>query len=454
MNYKSESCFMEVKSFTNMLKKNCDLNPVYQRSVVWSEGQQGLYICAVFENKAPHNIIFSKSKNKKRICIDGKQRSSSILNFIQNKVPMIYDKKSVYYTKIPEDVSEEKVRVMTKNERNCFDDRRIGVIDYDKLTYEQQSSLFNNLQYGVPLSQGEKITSNFKNKENAILYNETCDKYKDKLQKFLNTSRKEHCKYVALFMYIANKRLSTSAKEINEYLQELEEEDTLEIELKKISKPFNYILDILNDNNIKKKHMNKKLFTTILYCFNKKYKELSNYNNKSVLNFLIKFLTSNDIENYDMSQPQNTVYTHVEDEFDSMYKKTVKKNLFKKSKLIEKNDSDSEDLDSEDSNNEESENEESENEESDNEESENEESDDEESDDEESDNEKSNNKEANKKPKVKKNKKLKINNTLNITDSDAESIDNNDSSDEDSDDSTDELIKKHVKKGKTKDNSK
>ena len=212
---KSTTHVMTVDTYTaDLIKntKNIKLNPIYQRGIVWSSRQQSEYIQSVLYNKAPHNIIFNIDKKKVRTCIDGKQRSMSLLLFRQNKIPLLYKKKEIYFSELPEDPDEEKMIKLTKQQRKVFLDRKIGVVDYEQLSYDNQRNLFYHLQFGSPLSNGEKVVALLKKKPNAVMFNNFCSRYANDMKKFVKTNRKDHCRVIVQYLYmVKNDELDVKA---------------------------------------------------------------------------------------------------------------------------------------------------------------------------------------------------------------------------------------------------
>lgn len=73
-----------------------DLNPEYQRDVVWNKTRMTGLINSLFEDYYIPPIIFNRQKitiedgtqRWKRICVDGKQRLSSARAFMEGKIPV------------------------------------------------------------------------------------------------------------------------------------------------------------------------------------------------------------------------------------------------------------------------------------------------------------------------------------------------------------------------------
>lgn len=322
---KSTTHVMTVDTYTSDLIKNSKsikLNPIYQRGVVWSTRQQSEYIHSVLCNKAPHNIIFNIDKKKIRTCIDGKQRSMSLALFRQNKIPLLYKNKEIYFSELPDDADEEKMLKLTKHERKVFLDRKIGVVDYEQLTYDNQRNLFYHLQFGLPLSNGEKVVALLKKKDNAILFNDFCKRYASDMKKFVKINRKDHCRVIVQYLYMVNTdELDVKAKKVNDYFQELEENGELDSALENIDKKLTYTLEVLGDNEIEK--MGKKLFIFLLFIINKKYAIVSKKKTGYVIDLISNFMDQPTVAEYDMTNPLKDVLSHLNIAFKKYFKEYV-----------------------------------------------------------------------------------------------------------------------------------
>ncbi|CAG8551208.1 13285_t:CDS:2 [Ambispora gerdemannii] len=124
-----------------------DLSPEFQRDAILN-----FYIPP---------IIFSckklDDKRFMRVCIDGKQRLTSIKRFIDNEIPHIKlfnGNNQKYYYKKPKNTKSE---VITQFEREVFDCSEFVCVEYYDLNLEQEQEIFSRVQLGMPLTPAEKL---------------------------------------------------------------------------------------------------------------------------------------------------------------------------------------------------------------------------------------------------------------------------------------------------------
>lgn len=115
-----ESIFNRVGSSTQVIEKykqlpnlNIDFDvylPDYkinlQRDFVWSLEQQQEFILSIFKKVylTPVSVVVNDtSDNKVYQVIDGKQRISTIIAYLNNKFPVKVDKDSIYYNDLDQD---------------------------------------------------------------------------------------------------------------------------------------------------------------------------------------------------------------------------------------------------------------------------------------------------------------------------------------------------------------
>lgn len=80
-----------------------DMNPEYQRELVWKKKQKIEFIKAIFDERIDlGKMVFLDQKfnieKPTHIILDGKQRLNTILEFYLNKIPLIKNGKEYYYT--------------------------------------------------------------------------------------------------------------------------------------------------------------------------------------------------------------------------------------------------------------------------------------------------------------------------------------------------------------------
>jgi len=78
-----------------------NLNPEYQRDIVWSNEKQSAFINSIMRNIIPNAIIFNNNESELiQICMDGKQRITSLVRFKKNEIPYHIndcDDESIFY---------------------------------------------------------------------------------------------------------------------------------------------------------------------------------------------------------------------------------------------------------------------------------------------------------------------------------------------------------------------
>lgn len=135
-----EQCSISsIYSDINNKDSQINLNAEYQRDVVWDDEKMRYFIDSINIGIIPTNLIFNiNTDTGEKICIDGKQRITSIKRFMEND-PEIYltdvDEKRIYYSKIPEDI--DNTRIFKQKEKTEFISRKIPVVTYTDLNYDE-----------------------------------------------------------------------------------------------------------------------------------------------------------------------------------------------------------------------------------------------------------------------------------------------------------------------------
>ncbi|KAK0222138.1 hypothetical protein IW262DRAFT_1378483 [Armillaria fumosa] len=155
VSYSVESLYR--KLYDNTL----DLDPEYQRDVVWPDGKQTQLIDSLIHNYYIPPLIFavsiSSEGEEKRTCIDGKQRLSSIQRFMDGH---IMHKDSVnggkfWYTA---GAGRNSSRTLLPPQlKSRFSNKQITCVEYDDLTHDQEREIFRRVQLGVALTPAERL---------------------------------------------------------------------------------------------------------------------------------------------------------------------------------------------------------------------------------------------------------------------------------------------------------
>ncbi|WVR03288.1 hypothetical protein IAU60_000279 [Kwoniella sp. DSM 27419] len=138
-----------------------ELNPSYQRDVVWPPLKMISLIQSLMLNYYIPPILFSiedgdDDRGEIRICLDGKQRCTSIQQFMDGLIPFISPAtgERFWYTKFG---TNKKGRQMPDSMKRDFDMIQLMAIEYDRLPDDTQRDLFQRVQLGVALSAAEKL---------------------------------------------------------------------------------------------------------------------------------------------------------------------------------------------------------------------------------------------------------------------------------------------------------
>ncbi|KAI6157621.1 hypothetical protein BKA82DRAFT_995958 [Pisolithus tinctorius] len=138
-----------------------DLNPSYQRDVVWPESKQIGLIDSIFRNFYIPPIIFAVQKDDEgevvRVCVDGKQRLTSIQKFLDGLIPHrdSRTKKNFWYVRSEQ---QKATRLeIPEGWKRQFAETRITCVEYHGLAPGTEREIFQRVQLGMTLTAAEKL---------------------------------------------------------------------------------------------------------------------------------------------------------------------------------------------------------------------------------------------------------------------------------------------------------
>ncbi len=204
--FENDSVHKNVKSLCLEMEDEEDpieLNPSYQRDIVWSEEKMSAFINSVMRNIITNNIILTSGTDG-TVCIDGRQRLTSLKRFKKNKIPVKLGNTYYYYSKI-KDGADIRYEVFSVKQRQEFRDSLLPIVIYKNLSRIDQIDIFNRIQNGVALTKGELIPSVFENDNICKQFNKFCNSKIDSISKIFNgTRRKKNNEVIINIMYMIN----------------------------------------------------------------------------------------------------------------------------------------------------------------------------------------------------------------------------------------------------------
>ncbi|KIL68045.1 hypothetical protein M378DRAFT_191070 [Amanita muscaria Koide BX008] len=137
-----------------------DLNPPYQRDVVWPTTKQVKLIDSIYRNFYIPPVVFAVQKDEDgedvRICVDGKQRLTSIQKFFDGQVYRDTRTRQSYWYTISDSVKSLRHEV-PKYWKEKFSEKKITCVEYQGLTADQERDIFQRVQLGMSLTAAEKL---------------------------------------------------------------------------------------------------------------------------------------------------------------------------------------------------------------------------------------------------------------------------------------------------------
>ncbi|KZF20883.1 hypothetical protein L228DRAFT_249713, partial [Xylona heveae TC161] len=141
-----------------------ELSPDYQRGVVWNESRMSALIESFIENFYVPPVIFNVVRladegdeaRYKRICVDGKQRLTSIREFLAGNIP-IRDKHGRKWYYVDNGNGKSGRRVLPESAKHQFRNKSVVCYEYQDMGREHEEDLFARVQEGVTLTAAEKL---------------------------------------------------------------------------------------------------------------------------------------------------------------------------------------------------------------------------------------------------------------------------------------------------------
>lgn len=322
-----------VNSLIDKISKNkkIDLNPIYQRDVVWNEQKMSAFIDSLMKGYVPSNITVNiDTDSESCICIDGKQRITSIMNFYRNKIPWVRaddngDDLMIYFNHVPEDKQDEKNYVhLDKKQQKFFLERSAIVVTYNDLDYSMQCEIFNRIQNSMAATSGEQCFSLFRNPTVASKFKEFCRK-----NDYANRSRFRNVEIILNIIYMKKNRELKSLsgrKEKKKFIDELDELEEYERVVELIEEDLKVYFgeDLMAHKDMLSKKMTKNFVIALFYLFTlekKKLKDLEKKDFSEIRKMIGKIWGKWNIIDGEINKERSKMTTKVLEKIEKLYDK-------------------------------------------------------------------------------------------------------------------------------------
>ncbi|KAF8059847.1 hypothetical protein FPV67DRAFT_1707864 [Lyophyllum atratum] len=146
--------------YDQMHSDDIKLDPEYQRDVVWPDTKMVGLIDSVLRNFYIPPVIFSvvsfDDGSEKKICIDGKQRLTSIQRFMDGMIPHRdpVTGEKLWYT---DTGGKNRRKVLPEHIRTLFKNKQVVCVEYQDVTDSDEREIFQRVQLGMALTPAEKL---------------------------------------------------------------------------------------------------------------------------------------------------------------------------------------------------------------------------------------------------------------------------------------------------------
>ncbi|KAG0708506.1 hypothetical protein DFH29DRAFT_794816 [Suillus ampliporus] len=151
--------------YEQIIGNDIDLEPEYQRDVVWPEAKQVGLIDSILRNFYIPPVIFVSHQHEDgsetKTCIDGKQRLTSIQRYISPTVHLAErltqtgDK--YWYKANASNQSGRSCHILPDRYRRLFANKQIVCIEFQDLPDSEEREIFQRVQLGMALTPAEKL---------------------------------------------------------------------------------------------------------------------------------------------------------------------------------------------------------------------------------------------------------------------------------------------------------
>ncbi len=181
MGFENASITWGAKQLAAMVKnRRIVFGNIVQRSYVWERARKSLFIHSLAIGvpiPATYAKRFDDGSGKRNSnvydMLDGKQRFSTVAEFINNELVLTELPPVTFYNELTdkqetEDISNKTFEELSEGLQEKIKNARISVVYFDNLTKEEERELFKRLNNGKPLSTKSRVLASCRDIEGLI----------------------------------------------------------------------------------------------------------------------------------------------------------------------------------------------------------------------------------------------------------------------------------------------
>ena len=257
---------MNIESIDKKVKRgNIVLNPTFQRNYVYTDDKASSVIQSILLNM-PLGVVYLAEIDKQNLCVDGQQRLTSILRYLNNDFPLkkldvLSEINGKYFKDLDEDMKDE------------IYDYSMEITKIKECTYEQVYFLYEKLNVGSVKLNAQEIrrcvyAGTFNSMLESVIEEDAVSYYFSTMD---NTRLKGVEVLINSLAISDNPSYKSSRKKLlNDYMElhKNDDEKATEIVRNNVIKVFRLIKDVLGDRAFKFKDKDTITLTLLYPIFN------------------------------------------------------------------------------------------------------------------------------------------------------------------------------------------
>lgn len=154
----------------NRGKYNFEL-PIQRRAGIWKPKEKSLFIDTLLRNYPVYPALVNKHSDSKELdVVDFKQRFTTIAAFANNEFKLSKDLKPLVIDGTEYEIAGKKFEKLDEVVQSIFYDRDISIITMTDATEEEISDIFDRINMGRQLTNGQKRSTIQSNEVREIVY--------------------------------------------------------------------------------------------------------------------------------------------------------------------------------------------------------------------------------------------------------------------------------------------